>query len=188
MDIETRQTEYENTVTEFLQRTSSDGKRSFDEVQYVLRTVDEEMQRRVVKRMRAEMVLEELSDGEGTVASTSSATATENEASVAPADGASEGDKRIKLNDGSQQRVKRRRKIRTGAVDDESSSNSDSKSDSDSESDSDGSSESSSSDDSDDDELEVMQAQTELETSSSSSSSSDASSDSEEDSDGEGDD
>ncbi|KAI1400071.1 hypothetical protein F4819DRAFT_462862 [Hypoxylon fuscum] len=187
---ERKQKEYLEVIAAFLGQPRTPGKRRFEEVDYVLRTSDMEMQRRVVKRMRCEMVLDELSDSETEteVASTTTATTSstekgdtavdsEDDAMSETATDGAEGVKRLRLNDGPLQRVKRKRKTRTAVVDDETSSESDSDSD---ESDSDAgssSSGSSSSDDSDDETLEP-QLRAEDETSSSSSSSSDEASDS----------
>lgn len=172
---ERKQKEYEEVIAGFLNEGRTPEKRRFEEVEYVLRTADMEMQRRVVKRMRAEMVLDELSGSEDSETTTSSATVTETEpespGGEASRDGAvpvSEGDKRLKLNDGTQKRV-RKRKARTAEVDD-SSSSSEAESDSDSDM---SSSDSDSSDDSgSDDAMQVDAARNEGETSSSSSSSS----------------
>ncbi|KAI1104756.1 hypothetical protein F4804DRAFT_176942 [Jackrogersella minutella] len=184
---ERKQKEYQEVIAAFLNQSRSPGKRRFEEVDYVLRTSDMEMQRRVVKRMRCENVLEELSDSEetetGSTVTTTTTTSTE-KGSIFPgqseratsedARAEAEGVQRLRLNDGPQQRVKRRRKLRTAAVDEETSSESDSESESGSDSDSgSGSSSSSSSEDLEDG---GGQLQTnEVESSSSSSSSSEAS-------------
>ncbi|KAK8049365.1 hypothetical protein PG994_011095 [Apiospora phragmitis] len=181
-----KQKEYEEIIAGFMREGQTPGKRRFEEVEYVLRTADMEMQRRVVKRMRAEMVVEELSDGDEsttTTATTNTSTSTEtgadNTGSKGTPDGAAEdsdGDKRMKLNDGSQQKVpKRKRKTRTAVVEDTESSSSDSDSNSDADS--------SSSDDSSSDDEEgaaTTAARVEVETSGSSSSSSSDESDTEE--------
>ncbi|KAH6652899.1 hypothetical protein BKA67DRAFT_692188 [Truncatella angustata] len=182
-----KQKEYEEIIAGFLKEGTSPGKRRFEEVDYVLRTTDMEMQRRVVKRMRAEMVLDELSGSEDSETSTSTATVTDaesedtaGEASKESGSGAPDGDKRAKLNDGTQRRI-RRKKVRTAEVEDTSSS-SDNDSDSDSDSDT-SSSGSDSSDDSDSDVvMEVDQTRNEAETSSSSSSSSSSEAESDDDS------
>ncbi|KAI1081325.1 hypothetical protein F5B20DRAFT_60741 [Whalleya microplaca] len=185
--VEKKQKDYEGVVTALLSQERTPEKRRFEEVDYVLRTADMEMRCRVVKRMRAEMVLDELSDSETTeTASTTTTTTTSTEKGVdgeaagqSTADGA-EGDiTRLRLNDDPQQRVKRRRKTRTAVVEDETSSESDSESDSDSDSDSSESS-SSSSEDSDDDGNEQVNGEVSS-SSSSSSESSDSDSDSEDD-------
>ncbi|KAK9797976.1 hypothetical protein AB5N19_09690 [Seiridium cardinale] len=188
--VERQQKEYEDTIAGFLKEARTPEKRRFEEVEYVLRTADMEMQRRVVKRMRAEMVLDELSDSEESETSTSSATMTEAEPDSTNGEGskesgpaATDGDKRVKLNDGTQRRI-RRNKVRTAEVEDDTSSSSENDADSDSDTSSSGSGSGDSSDDSDSENaMEVDQARNEEETSSSSSSSSsEAGSDSEDDS------
>ncbi|KAK8056475.1 hypothetical protein PG993_001702 [Apiospora rasikravindrae] len=176
-----KQKEYEEVIAGFMREGRAPEKRRFEEVEYVLRTADMEMQRRVVKRMRAEMVIEELSDGEEsttTTATTNTSTATETGAGAAED---SDGDKRMKLNDGSQQKVpKRTRKTRTAVVEDSSSSDSDSDSDADS-----SSSDESSSDDEEGAATAAEQDEAETSSSSSSSSSEDDSDTEEEESDAE---
>jgi hypothetical protein len=183
--VERKQKEYEEVIKAFMAQTPTPEKRRFNEVDYVLRTTDMEMQRRVVKRMRAEMVLDELSETEEseTTATTTSTKSTSTE--KARTTGTADDDKRLKLNDGAQQRVKRKRKTRTAVVEDDTSSESDSESDADSDTSSSGSSSDSSSEESDDDE-EAPGPERNEETSSSSSSSSsgsDSESDSEDDND-----
>ncbi|KAI0179233.1 hypothetical protein GGR52DRAFT_297561 [Hypoxylon sp. FL1284] len=198
---ERKQREYQEVIAAFLGQPRMPGKRRFEEVDYVLRTADMEMQRRVVKRMRCEMVLDELSDSESeagsaiTTATTISTTSTEDVSSAAGdleygtngiATNGLENGLRLRLNDDPQQRVKRRRKVRTAVVDEETSSesgsSSDSESDSDAASSSSGSSSSSSSDESDDDEaIHPPGPGNDVETSSSSSSSSSEDSDSDSD-------
>ncbi|KAK7908233.1 hypothetical protein PG985_015536 [Apiospora marii] len=185
-----KQREYEEVIAGFMREGRTPEKRRFEEVEYVLRTADMEMQRRVVKRMRAEMVIEELSDGEEsttTTATTNTSTSTETGAdsgSKGAQDGAAEdsdGDKRLKLNDGSQQKVapKRNRKTRTAVVEDTESSSSDSDSDSDADS--------SSSDEDSSDEEEGAATTADKEEAESSSSSSSSSSEDDSDSDEESD-
>ncbi|KAI1331841.1 hypothetical protein F5Y16DRAFT_245094 [Xylariaceae sp. FL0255] len=190
---ERKQKEYEEVIKMFLGQPRTVEKRRFDEMDYVLRTPDMEMQRRVVKRMRAEMVIEELCETDESETPTTATTTSLESASTAKADtdnqAGQDGDgKRLKLNDGSQQRVKRKRKVRTAAIEDDTSSESDSEDESDSNtsSSSSSSSNSSSSGDSDDDDAGAAQARNDADTSSSSSSSSE--SESEEDSDDEEDD
>ncbi|KAI5861253.1 hypothetical protein GGS23DRAFT_577770 [Durotheca rogersii] len=145
--------EYEGVIAAFLSEPREPGKRRFNEVDYVLRTADMEMQRRVVKRMRTQMVLDELSDSEGAETASTTATATTTTAgdsgyaasSSATAADRAESEKRLRLNDAPPQRTKRRRKARTATVEDEedeatasedaSSSSSSESSDSDSETD-----------------------------------------------------
>ncbi|KAI1462571.1 hypothetical protein F4805DRAFT_1605 [Annulohypoxylon moriforme] len=181
---ERRQKEYQEVIASFLSQQRTSKKRRFEEVDYVLRTSDIEMQRRVVKRMRCENVLDELSDTE-TEASTTTTTATSStekeshtgDSERAMSEGATtetEGVLRLRLNDDNlPQRVKRKRKVRTAVVE-ETSSESESESETEGGSDS-GSSSSSSSDDSEDEEAQPQLRANEAETSSSSSSSSDAS-------------
>ncbi|KAI1092567.1 hypothetical protein F5B19DRAFT_195344 [Rostrohypoxylon terebratum] len=195
---EKRQKEYSEVIAAYLSQQRTLGKRRFEEVDYVLRTSDIEMQRRVVKRMRCENVLDELSDTE-TEASTTTTTTGSTEKGIsagdferAMSDGATtetEGVQRLRLNDDTlPQRVKRKRKVRTAVIEEDTSSESDSESEteggSDSESSSGNSSSSSSSDDSEDEDGRVQPQlrANEPETSSSSSSSSEAS-DTESDSD-----
>ncbi|KAI1633005.1 hypothetical protein F4809DRAFT_652900 [Biscogniauxia mediterranea] len=191
---EKKQAEYEAVIKGFLDKERTPEKRRFEEVEYVLRTTDMEMQRRVVKRMRAEMVLDELAGGEDAEATTSAEkggssskdaqqSASGHAAAVAVAGEGPEGDKRLKLNDGSQQRVKRKRKVRTAAVEDDTSSESESDSESESESDSSSGSGSSSSCDSENEAAAPSSARNGADSSSSSSSSSSESSESESESD-----
>ncbi|KAI6082586.1 hypothetical protein F4821DRAFT_246816 [Hypoxylon rubiginosum] len=182
---ERKQREYQEVIAAFLAQPRTPGKRRFEEVDYVLRTSDMDMQRRVVKRMRCEMVLDELSDSETETAST---TSTEIASSAAGdlengTNGVVTDQLRLSLNDAPLQRAKRKRKVRTAVVDDETSSESDSSSSSDGESDAaSSSSDSSSSDDSDDEAVQPPSLVNDAESSSSSSSSSEES-DSESDSD-----
>ncbi|KAI1140530.1 hypothetical protein F5Y05DRAFT_320487 [Hypoxylon sp. FL0543] len=192
---ERKQKEYEAVIAAFLSQPRITGKRRFDEVDYVLRTSDIEMQRRVVKRMRCENVLDELSDSESTeTASTNSATTTTftgkessaGDSEHAISEGAlseAEGVQRLRLNDGPQQRVKRKRKLRTAVVDEDTSSESDSESESELDSDSSSDSSSSSSEDSEDEVVQPQLRADEADTSSSSSSSSASESDSDDDDD-----
>ncbi|KAI1821398.1 hypothetical protein F4861DRAFT_519166 [Xylaria intraflava] len=146
---ERRQKEYEDVIARFLDQPRTPGKRRFAEVDYVLRTTDMEMQRRVVKRMRAEVVLDELAetgDSTTTPATTTKAASTSADTATSRRDAsAADGGKRLQLNDGPQQRTKRKRKARTAAVEDDTSSESSSSSSSEDESDSDASSSGSSS-------------------------------------------
>ncbi|KAK5634573.1 hypothetical protein RRF57_010286 [Xylaria bambusicola] len=187
---ERKQKEYEEVIKMFLGRPRTPEKRRFDEVEYVLRTTDMEMQRRVVKRMRAEMVLDELSETDAsettTTATTTSGESTVTEKGNPPGSGDGDDEKqRLKLNDGPQQRTKRKRKLRTAAVDNDTSSESESESESedDTSSSGSGSSSSSSSDSSSDEDSDHEEGNRDNEdtSSSSSSSSSSESSDSEDD-------
>lgn len=173
-DLDATQERYETILTKFLQSQQVGSKRKlFEEAEYLSDSdsEDEIIIRRLVKRMRAELVIEELSDGADTEMSTTSSSSSR---TIAASDNATpNADKRMKLNDGT---GKRRRKLRTNQEDSDSSS-SDSSSDSESDSDSDsgtsdsGSSSSSSDESSDND--DAGDRQDEDETSSSSSSSSD---------------
>ncbi|KAJ8130062.1 hypothetical protein O1611_g3569 [Lasiodiplodia mahajangana] len=157
-------------------------KERFDEVEYVLRTTDMEMQRRVVKRMRAEMVLDELSETDASETATT-ATTTTSEESASTVKGGNQGiddGSRLKLNDGPQQRTKRKRKLRTAAVED-TSSESESESDSDADTSSSGSSSSSESESDSDEDSAKENEDTSSSSSSSSSSESGSDSDDEDD-------
>ncbi|KAI0407722.1 hypothetical protein F4802DRAFT_595116 [Xylaria palmicola] len=184
---ERKQKEYEDVIKTFLGQTRTPEKRRFDEVDYVLRTTDMEMQRRVVKRMRAETVLDELSEtdeSETTTTTTTSGASSSTEKGDNPRNpDADEGTSRLQLNDGPQQRTKRKRKLRTAAVDEDTSSESESESDSDSDTSSSGSSSSSSGSSSDSDEGEGEDEGARGDQGTSSSSSSSSSSDSGSDSD-----
>jgi hypothetical protein len=168
VDAESKQANYEEAISRFLQSGGTGHKRKhFNEVEFVTTSSDAVLAKRLVKRMRAEMVVDGLSDsGESDpTASTASGAGTANQDAMDTED----GDKRVKLNDGTKQGVKRRRKMRTGDFDESSSSEGDG-----AESDS-SSSSSSSSEDSDvdgDAKMEMNPGANEVETSSSSSSSS----------------
>ena len=187
---EEKQGQYEETLADLLEgkeKAKEDGssngapKRSFDEVEFTLRTVDKDVQQRLVKRMRAEMVIDTLktSGSEDDVAapSASTANATSSRVKVPVLNGA---DAKASGTEGTKQKTKRRKKLRTADTD-SSSSESESSSDSDSDSSSgdtdaeadDASDSSSSSSESDsDEEPEVVNGRADAETSSSSSSSS----------------
>jgi len=131
-DAAKKQDEYEKVVETFLAKEKpapGQGKPRFQEVDYVLRTADMEMQRRVVKRMRAQVVLDELADGTDDASAVQATNGSEG--STTHAAGGDSLATRASLNDGSQQRVKRKRKTRTAVVDeyDSSSSEDDSSSD-----------------------------------------------------------
>lgn len=192
-DKEDKQKEYDDVLSQLLQAqqqgdngttngTNANGKRNFDEVEFVLRTISPEVKQRVLKRMRAEMVLDELSDSDESTTSTTTSSSTNTASSSAAAQEtaeAAQGGKRVKLNDGSQ-KVKRRRlrNVRTENV-----GSDDSSSESDAESSSGSSSSSSSEDESDDEEMPLAAGLNGDGASSSSSSSSSDSSGSESDSD-----
>lgn len=181
---EDKQKEYEEVLSQFIrdqQRpnstngVNSNGKRTFDEVEFVLRTISPETKQRVIKRMRAEMVLGELSDSEEST--TSATTSTTASSSTVKEAAEPQTEKRVKLNDGSQRTKRRRmRNVRTDGM-----GSDDSSTESDSDSSSASSSGSSSSEDSEDEEMPLAADLNGLEESSSSSSSS-SSSDSESDS------
>lgn len=187
---EEKQGQYEEMLPDLLKEKdeakdggSSSGapKRSFDEVEFALRTVDKDVQQRLIKRMRAEMVIDVLksSGGEDDTAAPSASTtnATSSRVKVPVLNGA---DAKAVGAEGMKQKTKRRKKLRTADTD-SSSSESESSSDSDSDSSSDDSpdaeadnaSDSSSSSESDsDEESGVANGRSNAETSSSSSSSS----------------
>jgi len=190
---ESKQELYEEVLSKLLQlpvgqkegdsgAVNSKGKRSFDEAEFTAGEMDVDVKQRVVKRMRAELVLQELSESDE---STGSAATTTTTSSAKPSEESSEpvAMKTARANDGAQPLKRRRlRKSRTADIsDDSSSSESESDSDSDSESSSD------SSDDEEDEEDEEMPlANGEEAESSSSSSSSESESDSDGSSDSEG--
>lgn len=188
---EEKQGQYEEMLADLLKEKeeakeggSSNGapKRSFDEVEFTLRTVDKDVQQRLVKRMRAELVIDVLksSGGEDDAAAPSASTtnATSSRVKVPVLNGA---DAKAIGAEGTKQKTKRRKKLRTADTD-SSSSESESSSDSDSDSSSDDSSDaeaddandssSSSSESDSDDEPEAANGRADAETSSSSSSSS----------------
>ena len=200
-DVESKKKQYEEIMSNILRRSQAEPKRKFfNELDYTTsRDVHPEVAHRLAKRMRAEVVSEELSNesdgaeeaGESTVSSTTDKEQTPpNEASGEPDAG-----KRLKLNDGTTRPIKRVRasKRRGADLDDSSSESSDSDSDDDSDASDDSSSGSGSSDDSSsdssddsDDEMDVDSRPDDQDTSSSSSSSSDEDEDEDEDSDSDG--
>lgn len=171
-DKEDKQKTYDDLIVEFVRQKQAalngNGKRSFDEVELAIRAADPKIKQRLLKRIRAEMVLEELSDSESTTSTdTTTTTSSSGTDTVAPAQ-PEPATRRTE----SQQPAKRRRlrNVRTEASDTDSS---------DSESESESSSSSDSSDDEDEDEdMEGVGNQEDSSSSSSSSSSSDSSSDS----------
>jgi hypothetical protein len=215
-DKETKQMEYEETISRFLQdlqqhqqrrQLNSDspknanGKRTLDEVEYVLRVATPEIKQRLLKRIRAELVVDELSDSEESSSTSAATEGAETTATGTSSSSASSGRDATTTaagaagttattattgrSDGSQQPAKRRRlrNVRTAIGDDDSSSSSESGS---GES---GSEESSSESESDEDEemdLAPDGAAAAAESSSSSSSSSGSEGESEADSDEEG--
>lgn len=163
---------------------NGNGKRSFDEVEFVLRSMDKDVQQRVVKRMRAEIIADELESSDSSestdVTTTVSTSAATSRIVVPVTNGAADS------KDAPKSKTVRRSKLRNGGAD-SSSSESDSDSDSessDSDSDSDGptpavgAGSTSSSSDSDSDEDMTTVDRPNADASSSSSSSSDSGSDS----------
>ncbi|KAG8677338.1 hypothetical protein FPOAC2_03464 [Fusarium poae] len=126
-DLEATQQRYEEAIAKYLSQPVGSKRKGFTEVDYLSDSEEDEIiVQRLVKRMRAELVIDELSDGNETETTTTSsqtvtstdsnATATKNsEKSVKPADGVP---------------AKRRRKLRVN-VEDSDSSSSESESDSD---------------------------------------------------------
>ncbi|KAI1041698.1 hypothetical protein LB505_009974 [Fusarium chuoi] len=145
-DLEATQKRYEEVLAKILENHPVGTKRKgFTEVDYLSDSEEEDVIiRRLVKRMRAELVIDELSDGEDTVASIASSqtiTASDNNVTSTP-----DAEKTVKIADGVA--GKRRRKLRVNVEDsDSSSSESDSDSDSDGDSDTSSSGSSSSSED-----------------------------------------
>ncbi|KAF9880885.1 hypothetical protein CkaCkLH20_01927 [Colletotrichum karsti] len=178
-DMDVKQSEYEKVLAGLMQLGSeSNGKRKrFDEGGFVTQSTDVAITQRVIKRMRAETILEELAESDDSDAMTIDTE--ETPAVVAQAASQEEAvDKRVKLNDGTKQNAPRRRKQRTANMDDTSSDES-----SDDDDDDDTSSDSDSSDDESDNQSEIQRqaAQRDAETSSSSSSSSEDEDDSDDD-------
>lgn len=175
-NVEAKQQQYETVLAKFLQNQPAGTKRKgFTEVDYLSDTDDEEVIiHRLVKRMRAELVIEELSDSDETEASTTSSLHV-SETKAAPVIEAEKSTKPIETSN------RRRRKLRTNVDSDTSSS--DSSSDSDGDSDSDTSS-SGSSDSESEDEVppgQYRRAGDDTSSSSSSSEGEDESSDSDSD-------
>ncbi|KAK7423148.1 hypothetical protein QQX98_001224 [Neonectria punicea] len=174
-DIDAAQERYETILAKFLQSQQVGAKRkAFAEAEYLSDSDDEDdiIIQRLVKRMRAELVLDELSDGTDTDMSTTSSSSSRTiAASDTNTTTGTNIDKRMKLNDGT---GKRRRKLRVNMDDSDSTSSSESESEADSDSDtsSSGSSSSSSGDSSSDDDDDAQNQRDNDETSSSSSSSS----------------
>lgn len=189
-DVESKETEYQKIISRLVRQESAGSKRKrFDERQF-LQEHEAAMAQRVVKRMRAEMVIDELnnSDSDETIMTSTTASGADSdppkpetveatddaEQPAKPADGATRPAKRIRAS-------KRRGADLDDSSSDESSGEEDSADESDegSDSGSGSSSEESSSeeDDGSDDEMELDPSQ---DTSSSSSSSSSDDSDSDE--------
>ncbi|KAK2056677.1 hypothetical protein LY76DRAFT_594941 [Colletotrichum caudatum] len=175
-DMDSKQSEYEKVLAGLMQLGSGSGpgskRKRFDEPGFLSQSTDVAITQRVIKRMRAETILEELSDNDDSDAMT-----VDTEEAAPAAQEAETVDKRVKLNDGTKQPAARRRKRRTNV--DSSSESSDSESESESESDSDSDSDSDDSDNAS--EIQRQAAQREAETTSEESSSSESSSSSSED-------
>jgi hypothetical protein len=188
---EEKQGQYEEMLADLLKEkneakeagsSNAPPKRSFDEVEFTLRTVDKDVQQRLVKRMRAEMVIDTLksssSEDDAGAPSVSTTNGTSSRVKVPVQNGAGS---KANETEGMKQKTKRRKKLRTADTD-SSSSESDSSSDSDSDSSSDDSgaeagdagdsSSSSSESDSDEEPSAPPNGRANSETSSSSSSSS----------------
>ena len=179
-DRESKQKEYEETISRFLEQfqrhqkkedgssRSANGKRSLGETEFVIRTADPDVKQRLLKRIRAEMVLDELSDGESTATATTTTTTTATTSSASSSEKEATVVDRTRRSDGPQQPAKRRRlrNVRTNIGDDDSSSSESESSESESED------SSSSSDESSDEETRVAPGRNLAESSSSSSSSS----------------
>lgn len=190
MDIDERQGTYDAILADILRRKrqqSSPKRKYFTEAQYVAESQDGDVIiRRVVKRMRAERVLDEMSDSGGETEATTTTTTSSSSRTVTASDNnattTTNGDKQpAKVNEAPGSN-RRRRKLRVNMDD---SSSSESESDSDDET---SSSSSSSEDDSESEEEVEGRANEGYDTSSSSSSSSSSSdegSEEEEDSDDE---
>lgn len=195
-DRESKQELYEETLSKLLLRlgqeedgasAAADGKakRGFDEAEFAAEEMDVDVKQRAAKRMRAELVLQELSDSEEIT--TSAATATTPTPSAAQhaaetAESSAAVEKSTNPNDGTQPLKRRRlRKSRTAGISDDSSS----ESESDSESDSDSDSSSDSSDEEEDEEMPLANGDGGESSSSSSSSESESESDSDDSSDSE---
>lgn len=147
-DVAARQSEYDDIIRSFLSQPQTPGLSnprfsfSFSEPDFFRTHPDTNafITRRVVKRMRAEMVLDAI-ESEDSDASNASRSTHLTESSAAGSRGHERptADKRLKLNNGTQQRVKRKRKLRTTEIEnDTSSDDTSSDSDSDSEADSEG--------------------------------------------------
>lgn len=149
-NLEATQQRYEEILTKLLQSQPVGSKRKgFAEVDYLSDSDEDEIIiRRLVKRMRAELVIDELSDSDDTEMSTTSsqtiAASDSNVTTTTPAE------KSAKPTDGMP--AKRRRKLRVNVEDSDSSS---SESDSDDDADDDDDTSSSGSSSSEDDELEA---------------------------------
>ncbi|KAM0520145.1 hypothetical protein ACHAPE_003422 [Trichoderma viride] len=179
VNLPEKQLRYDQLLAQLLHSQAGQKRKTFHEAEYRTSSEDvDDVIRRVIKRMRAELVLDHLSEGEESDASHTTTATASSGVSIAESNTtkATEGDGQVKLKEGPS---KRKRKLRT-AVDDSSSSES--------ESDSDDSSSSSSDDsdsDSDSDDGKGADKDNESSSSESSSSSSSSSSEGESDSDDE---
>lgn len=178
MDLDDKQETYDSILADILRRKRQQNgpkRKFFSEAQYVAESQDGDVIiRRLVKRLRAELVIEELSDSgeetENMTTSTPSRTVTAGDNNTTTT---TNGDKQPKVTEGS---GKRRRKLRVN-MEDSSSSESESENDSDTSS----SSSSSSEEDSDSEDGAGDRANDGYDTSSSSSSSSSSGEDSDSD-------
>lgn len=177
---ESKQELYEEVLAKLLLQDgassafNSSGKRSFDETEFAAQEMDVDVKQRAIKRMRAELVLRELSEAEEsttTASSGASATYTSSSGEAKVAEPLKEEKKVVNPKDGAQPLKRRRlRKSRTADISDDSSSESESDSDSDN---------SDSSDGEEDEEMPLPNRAEAASSSSSSSSGSDDDSDSE---------
>ncbi|KAK1519849.1 hypothetical protein CPAR01_15342 [Colletotrichum paranaense] len=177
-DMDSKQSEYEKVLAGLMQLGNGAGskRKRFDEAGFVSKSTDVAITQRVIKRMRAETILEELYDSEDSDAMTIDTEETAPPPQAAASQEDESADKRVKLNDGTtKEKAPRRRKRRTNVDESSSEESSDSdSSDSDSDSDSEDESDNAS-------EVQRQAAQREAETSSESSSSSEEEDDSSED-------
>ena len=139
-DVEAKQGTYESMLADFFgsQRPASNKRKTFDEAEYLSTSSDADVIiRRVIKRMRAELILDDLSDSGETdtsttstttsVSNTSSETITASDNHLATKDALTNG-KSLGVSTGVA--GKRRRKLRTNVDDSSSDESSDSESDS----------------------------------------------------------
>lgn len=180
-DRDAKQATYETILSEWLQAQHLEGgqKRTFNEAEFVTTAQDADViVRRAIKRMRAETIIETLSDGSETDVSMTGTATSEAKAKAKDQSATTNGVP-----------GKRRRKLRVNQDESDSSSSSESESDSDSDSDTSSSgsssSESESESDSDEDEDEDEDSDSGSSSGSSSSDSSDSESESESESEAE---
>ncbi|KAF7898379.1 hypothetical protein EAF00_004825 [Botryotinia globosa] len=124
-DSSKRQREYDLAMNEYIASMTAGGasSRMGYEEGVLMGLSDAAMAPRMAKRMRAEQILAELGSSSSEETTDTQTTETESVAT--------DGEKRLRLNDGTPQKIGRKRKQRTLAADDSSSSESDSSSDSD---------------------------------------------------------